>query len=75
MTNIEDLDQYISVNESGGKCCGICYAFKSNMLRDLRDHIESKHFPNVFSYQCPDCDVVVNTNKAYRIHKSRKHRN
>ena len=55
LTKLEDFDQYISVTESGRKCCGLCFVFVSESKRDLRVHIESKHFPNTFSYTCEEC--------------------
>ena len=36
----------------------------------MRNHIECKHFPNTFSYNCLDCDKVFGTNNAYLWHKN-----
>ena len=53
----QDLDQYVmSAEDDGSFYCGICNHSVSQMRKDnLRRHIESKHFPNVFSYQCSEC--------------------
>ena len=39
----------------------------------LKRHIESKHFPNLFSYQCTDCSHVVGSRKALERHRERVH--
>ena len=70
----EDLDQFLGLDDMGRKCCGICSTFFSQNTKDLRFHIEAVHFPNVFSYQCPDCPTVVNTRKALANHKYKFHR-
>ena len=72
---MEDFDQFVTLNEVGLKFCGICLAYSTRKQADLRDHIESKHFPNAFSYTCQECGMVMNTNKAYKNHKFKKHRN
>jgi len=70
--SLEDFDQFISENgQQGGKACGICYQYNSNVTRDLRNHIESKHFPNTFNYRCLICGLNLTTNKAFSNHKSR----
>merc|ERR1711874_910949 len=69
--SLEDFDQFISENGLQGKSCGICYQYSSNVTRDLRNHIESKHFPNTFNYSCRLCGLSLSTNKAFSNHKSR----
>ena len=66
-----DLDQYVLSSGDGFFYCGIC----NHQARktDLKNHIESKHFPNMFSYQCPECSHVVGTKKALQRHKDRSH--
>jgi len=74
ITKFEDFDQFIGRNEHGGKCCSICFSFNSHNLRDLRNHIESKHYPNTFHYLCQECEQTFSTNKAYLNHKQRAHK-
>ena len=72
ITNPQDLDQYILTSEDGSYYCGICH----QAMRDrsnIKRHIESKHFPNVFSYQCPECPHVVGTKRALQRHRERIH--
>merc|ERR1719445_1444119 len=58
--SLEDFDQFISENgHHGGKACGICFQYNSNVTRDLRNHIESKHFPNTFNYNCQVCGISL----------------
>ena len=72
ITNPEDYDQYIT-KVDGILSCGLCHA-QAGRRRDIRNHIESKHFPNSFSYQCQYCNTVVGTNKALSRHIERAHK-
>ena len=68
----ENLEQYILSAEDGTYICGICnQALKrrDNILR----HIESKHFPNLFTYQCNECPLTFGSKSALYTHKH-KHR-
>ena len=72
ITNPEDYDQYIT-KVDGILSCGLCNA-QAGRKRDIRNHIESKHFPNSFSYQCQYCNTTVGTNKALSRHVERFHK-
>ena len=72
ITNPQDLDQFVLTSEDGSYYCGIC-SQAANQKSNLKKHIESKHFPNLFSYQCPECPHVVGTKKALDRHKERIH--
>ena len=68
----EDFLNYLT--KDGGKYyCSLCEYSSSNKTH-VKDHIESQHFPNTFSYQCPYCDNVVGTNKALKRHIQRLHK-
>ena len=72
ITTPQDLDQYVLSSEDGSFYCGICsQAMKKK--DNLKRHIESKHFPNIFSYQCPDCFTVLGTRKALERHRENSH--
>ena len=43
--------------------------------RDVRNHVESIHFPGSFTYTCPLCEAVMTTKKALAVHKQKVHRN
>ena len=42
--------------------------------RDVRNHVESFHFPNLFTYNCPICGMQMKTKKALNGHKYTYHR-
>ena len=66
----EDLQQYAVRTESGYECfCGFRHRWKANVLC----HIESKHFPNHFAWNCDICGKQVGTKKALEMHKSYSH--
>jgi len=71
-------DLYIFCTKEPGQNkwkCSICSEYTNNGRNHVRNHVESKHFPNSFQYQCPQCDKTCNTKKGLDVHKSEKHRN
>jgi len=76
VTSPDDL--YIFCTKEPGQNkwkCNICSDYTNNGRNHVRNHVESKHFPNTFQYQCPQCDKTCNTKKGLDVHKSEKHRN
>ena len=72
----DDFGQYIVREpQDRGYYCAICEQFRRRPVGDVRNHVESKHFPNSFSYPCPDCGDVLGTRKALERHKQRIHSN
>merc|ERR1719154_132770 len=69
----EDFKKFIERNENG-PYCGICQQFSSKSVTNVRHHVESKHFPNTFNYQCNQCEQNFGTNKALDVHRQRTHR-
>ena len=70
----EDLYQYLVDNMDGTFVCGLCSCTKPQTTRgNILQHIESKHFPDMFSYPCPECSVVLGTKKALYRHKQNHH--
>jgi len=67
----EDLKRYIVQDELKGPTCGICFIFSHRSKSNVQNHIESKHFPNSFTYTCPKCFKNVSTKKALEIHINR----
>jgi len=55
-------------SESGKPTCGVCGNFSNHSLGNVRHHIESRHFPNTFSYTCHHCHKTVATRKALQRH-------
>jgi len=52
--------------------CKICGKAGLNR-RDIRNHVESLHFPDTFAYQCKICFMTMKSRKALDNHKYRKH--
>ena len=63
----EDFKKYI-VRTDRGQTCSICHSFSHSSKSNVRKHIESRHFPNSFSYSCPNCATVVGTQMALDKH-------
>ena len=70
----EDFKKYI-VKTDRGQTCSICQDFSHSSKSNVRKHIESRHFPNSFSYTCAYFDTVVGTqmalDKHMAIHKNK----
>ena len=71
LSDPEDLKRYIVQDELKGPTCGICFSFSHRSKSNVQNHIESKHFPNSFTYTCPKCFKNVSTKKALEIHNNR----
>lgn len=70
-----DFDKYIDKEPSDvGYYCNICEQYRKRARCDVRNHIESRHFPNSFVYNCPVCGKEFNTHQAFAKHQSRDHR-
>jgi len=69
----EDFNKFIERNASG-PYCGVCNQFFNKSVTNVRNHVESKHFPNLFSYQCNQCDMTLGTQKALDVHRQRNHK-
>jgi len=54
--------------------CTICGKFSQATAQNTRNHVETKHFPNTFSYPCDQCDSVFSSKCSFSMHKSRKHK-
>ena len=53
--------------------CTLC-GNQSSRRDNMRNHIESAHFPGHFSYNCNHCDSTFKSKNALCLHVSRKHR-
>lgn len=63
----EDFELYVTQTGSSCFSCSLCPATKSRK-RDILGHVESKHFPHTFSYQCQYCEATLGTATAHRHH-------
>ena len=57
----------------GTFACALC-SFSMTRRLHVRNHVESKHFPNTFTYPCPICSKEFGTNKAFLNHKNSEHK-
>jgi len=73
--HLQDFDQHILTAEDGSFYCGICMIKVKSSKSKLRRHVQAKHFPNTFSYQCTKCLLVLGSIIAWDNHKRRKHPN
>ena len=72
-TNPEELLQFVirSEQETGKFMCSICLSFAHAKKYHVRNHVESKHFPNTFEYPCSICKKSYFTRKALESHLSK----
>jgi len=69
----KEMDQYIVRSNGKDYLCVLCNQFTHHSRHSVRNHVESKHFPNTFSYPCHECGKMSTTRKAYENH-IQKHR-
>jgi len=74
--NAPDDLYYYCVREDGDAKwkCSICDQFKHVGRNNVRNHVESKHFPTQFTYYCEYCEKTCHTKRALEVHNSEKHR-
>ena len=73
-SSAEDFDIYIEKEiDHPGYFCSICNLFRKRGRADVRNHVESKHFPGTFTYNCTDCGLVLNTKTSLTRHQQRVH--
>ena len=70
--HFDHFDQYMSKVGGGTFSCNICPYVKTKTL--VRNHVESIHYPNTFTYTCPICGKAYGTNNSYVCHKKRAHK-
>jgi len=55
--------------------CTLCEKFSHQGRNMARNHVESRHFPNTFSYPCDLCGDVLQSRSSHLQHRSSKHLN
>jgi len=71
--SLEEFKQYIIQTERG-RTCSLCHLFSHRSEYNVKLHIESKHFPNSFSWACAVCAMNFGTKMALDKHMT-QHRN
>jgi len=75
ITKPEDFERFVAKEPFDiGYFCTLCKLFRKRGVPDVKNHVESKHFPNTFSYSCNLCDVVLGTATALTRHHQRVHK-
>ena len=68
------MDQFIMKDVASKKnVCSICRGFSHKSRTNVRNHIESKHYPGLYQYPCETCSTVVYTKRALEVHRSAYH--
>jgi len=67
----EDLLQFVLPGETGFVCSYCAKVFPNK--RDVRNHLESIHFPNYFTYSCEQCGKEFKSLNSRNIHITRNH--
>jgi len=69
-----DLLQFLRKDKQDQKYyCTFCEKFSHKLSSCTRNHVESQHFPNYFTYSCDLCDMTFGTKTTLNLHRSRKH--
>jgi len=70
----EELLQFVGKCQEENKFeCKVCGKFKAVRKGLVRNHIESIHFPGVFTYSCNICEKEFQGRNALAVHNSEKH--
>ena len=76
LSDPEQLMEYVARNPVSGKyCCVMCNNFSHMSKSNVRNHVESIHFPDTFSYSCSLCTSIFKTRQELYRHRSQNHRN
>lgn len=71
----KELLQFVNRSQDDGRFhCSICEKFSHQNSSCTRNHVESHHFPNIFSYPCDACDQIFDTRTKLNTHKRLKHK-
>ena len=70
-----ELVQFVRKDPQDGKYfCTLCNVFSHINLTCVRNHVEAKHFPGSFTYNCPFCSLTFNNRTSLNNHKAKKHK-
>jgi len=70
-----DLLQFVRKDPYDQKFhCTLCDRFSHSVITCTRNHVESKHYPDSFTYQCDLCEQIFNSKMQLNNHKQTKHK-
>ena len=65
----DQLHQFVDRHHQGLFYCTICEKTAATR-RDVRNHVESIHYPNAFVYDCQFCGKTLKTKVGQKINKA-----
>jgi len=70
------LHEYIKKEVIDGRPVSVCTMCgkSNNQKQNLMNHVESVHFPNMFTYTCKYCGKIYNAKNSLYVHMSTSHR-
>jgi len=70
-----DLLQFVRKDPSDQRFhCTLCDRFSHTVITCTRNHVESQHYPDSFSYPCDLCDQILTSRNKFNNHKRLKHK-
>ena len=66
--NYDCFDEYIRRGDNHFSFCTLCNTYKNKSVTNVRYHIETKHFPGTFVYQCLVCGKKLDSKIRFRDH-------
>ena len=72
LSDPSELDNFVIRTLMGQFTCSICMRFRHQARANVKNHVESKHFPNSFTYTCDLCGNITHTKQAHQNHRSKK---
>jgi len=70
-----DLLQFVMTSLLANKKyqCSLC-TYEHNIKANVRNHVESVHFPHCFQYPCDQCNKLFPSKNNVQLHRSRMHK-
>jgi len=71
----EALKSHVKKDETSNLYfCDICRQFSNRGAANVRNHVEAKHLPNMFTYSCEICHMTFGKKTALYNHRKNTHR-
>jgi len=70
-----ELLQFVRKDPDDNKFyCTLCDRFSHSVITCARNHVESQHYPDNFTYPCDLCDQILSSRNKFNNHKRLKHK-
>merc|ERR1712098_418613 len=74
LTDPDDLYQFVKREGENGKFyCDICHLFFHVKRSNARNHVENRHFPTYFLYNCDYCSETFHSKTKMQSHRHKSH--